>query len=76
MLAAGDSQYHSSNETVKILLKHGANVNLQDNDGYTALMRATEYSKTNSSQKTVKLLSTTMLMLIYRLWFNSTYVCN
>ena len=56
MLAAENSQYCSSNETVKILLKHGANNNLQDNDGYTALMSAAQFSGAASSIETVKLL--------------------
>ncbi len=56
MLAARNSRIDSSNETVKILLEHGANVNLQNKDGYTALMSAAQYSKTSSSNETVKIL--------------------
>ena len=56
MLASRNSKINSSEETVKILLEHGANVNIQNNFGVTALMFASRYSKNNSSKETVKIL--------------------
>ena len=49
IIAARKSKNDSSEETVKILLEHGANVNLQEDNGSTALMDAVMYSKIDSS---------------------------
>ena len=43
-------------ETVKMLLKNGADVNSTDNIGWTALMMAARYSNKKSSLETVRLL--------------------
>ncbi len=43
-------------EIVKLLLKNRANPNLQDNDGWTALMTASRFSNTESSIEIVELL--------------------
>jgi len=54
MLASRYSNTDSSLETVKELIKSRANLDLQNNNGYTALMMASSYSNTDSSLKTVK----------------------
>ena len=56
MLASRYSYEESSIETVELLLKNGANPNLQDADGCTALMMASRNSNTDSSIETVRLL--------------------
>ena len=56
MLSARNSKTDSSEETVKIILEHGAKVNIQEKNGSTALMMAVISSRTNSSEETVKLL--------------------
>lgn len=56
MLATVNTNYRSTEETVKILLKHNANVNLQDNEGMTALMHAASLSGFDSTEETVKIL--------------------
>ena len=54
MIAAVNSNNTSTEETVKILLKHNANINLHDKDGCTALMYASKYSRSDSTEKTLK----------------------
>ncbi len=56
MLACRDSNTYSTNETVELLLKAGANIDLQKNDGWTSLMMACRNSRTDSTNETVKLL--------------------
>ena len=56
ILASVNSKTDSSEKTVKILLKHNANVNLQDKDGNTALIISVSKSNSSSSEKTIKLL--------------------
>lgn len=57
MIACKNSSTKSSIETVKLLLKHGAEVNIQDRIyGFTALMFASESSNIDSSIDTVKVL--------------------
>ena len=56
MLSARNSRTDSSEKTVKLLLEHGAKVNIQKNDGWTALMLSAGNSRTHSSEETVKLL--------------------
>ena len=56
MLAVAKTSTISSEETVKILLKHNANVNVK-NEGYmTPLMFASVYSNSGSTTETVRLL--------------------
>nr|URM62502.1 ankyrin repeat domain containing protein [Mimivirus sp.] len=50
------SNSHSSYQTVELLLELGANINIQNNEGCTALMLACTNSGTISSNETVKLL--------------------
>ena len=55
MIASSFSNLHSTDETVDILLKHGADLNIQSKTfGYTALILAGMYSGTSSSIETVK----------------------
>ena len=56
MSASRNSMTFSTNETVKILLKYGADVNLQEEKGWTSLMLASRNSNSESSEKTVKIL--------------------
>ncbi|AVL95155.1 ankyrin repeat protein [Moumouvirus australiensis] len=57
MIACRNSNIWSSIETVKLLLKFGADVNLQEKeDGWTALMLASTHSNDDSNIETVKLL--------------------
>ena len=56
MLSARNSRKDSSEETVKLLLEYGANVDIKDIEGWTALMMAARYSKTDSSEETVKMI--------------------
>jgi len=56
ILASRYSNTGSNIETVKLLLENGADVNLKNNDGWTALMSASRYSNTESNIETVKLL--------------------
>jgi hypothetical protein len=56
MMASTNSNGESSLETVKLLINSGANLNIQNNDGETALMLALKYSDKYSSLETVKLL--------------------
>ena len=56
MLASRYSKTDSSEETVEILLKHGANINLRNNDDWTALMLASRNSRIDSSEETVRIL--------------------
>jgi ankyrin repeat protein len=54
MLASRYSNDTSSLETVKELIKSGANIDIQDKEGWTALMLASRYSNDTSSLETVK----------------------
>lgn len=54
MVATFHSGSYSTIETVKILLKHNANVNIQDGCGWTALIHSVYYS--DSTKNTTKLL--------------------
>jgi ankyrin repeat protein len=56
MYASLFANENSSIETVKLLINNEANVNLQHNDSYTALIFVSQYSKRKSSTETVKLL--------------------
>src|SRR5690606_22965681 len=56
MWASKYSNEGSTIETVKLLIKNGANINLQNEYGCTALMCASKYSNTKSSIETIKLL--------------------
>lgn len=57
MLASRNSKIYSSEKTVQILLKHGANINITTKiGGFTALSLAAEHSKIDSSYNTVKIL--------------------
>lgn len=56
MLASRNSSSESTEETVKILLKFGANVNIQDRNMNTALIYASFRSNDGSTYGTVKLL--------------------
>lgn len=53
LLACRNSKTLSSNDTVKLLLKYGADINDQQCDGWTALMMACRYE---STVETVKIL--------------------
>lgn len=55
MKASLYSNHTSSLETVKLLLENGANPNLPNNDGHTALTWASKNSNDTSSLETVKL---------------------
>ena len=63
MLAVRNSNTNSNVETIKLLIKYGANLNLQTNDDYSALMLATMYSNTDSNIETIKILVNTGLNL-------------
>src|SRR5271166_4467869 len=56
MLAARNSNEYSNVDVLQMLLKNGANPNLQSNNGFTALMRASINSNTDSNIETVKIL--------------------
>lgn len=56
ILASMNAAVYSTEETVKILLKHGANVNEQDNYGRTALIYSIKYSGTFKLENIVKIL--------------------
>jgi len=55
-LDKNDIFFKSSEKIVKILLEGGANPNIQNNGGYTALSYAILYSSRDSSKKTVEIL--------------------
>ena len=50
------SNKDSNIETVKLLLENGADPNIQDDKGKTALMKSCRYANTDSNIETVKLL--------------------
>ncbi|AKI79798.1 putative ankyrin repeat protein [Acanthamoeba polyphaga mimivirus] len=56
MIASAMSNDWSSIDTVKLLLKYGADVNIKNNSGMTALMLSSNNSATYSSDETVELL--------------------
>ena len=56
MFSCRYSNTDSTIETVELLLDRGANVNLKNSDGLTALMLACRNSNTDSNIETVKLL--------------------
>lgn len=56
MLASANSGKKSTEKTVKILLKHNANVDFQDARGWTALINSVYGSRRLSTEKTVKML--------------------
>ncbi|QTF48964.1 putative ankyrin repeat protein [Acanthamoeba polyphaga mimivirus] len=56
MIASAMSNDWSSIDTVKLLLKYGADVNIKNNSGMTALMVSASRSATHSSDETVELL--------------------
>ena len=57
ILASANSKTYSTEETVEILLKHNANLNIQDFPlGWTALIHSCSYLIMNSTEKTVELL--------------------
>ncbi len=56
MFASRNSNTDSNIETVKLLIEAAANLNLQEKDGWTALMMAIENSDTDSNVETFKLL--------------------
>ena len=56
MSASSHSSRYSSLDSIKLLLENKADINLQDNDGWTALTVSLKYLNTNSSLETVKLL--------------------
>jgi len=51
-----DAVKNGKTEEIKLLLENGADVNLKNNDGWTALMLASRNSNTESNIETVKLL--------------------
>ncbi len=55
-MACRYSNTDSNNETVKLLLEKGADVNIQENDGWSALMMACKYNDTDSNNETIQLL--------------------
>jgi len=56
MLAAANAKSHSSIDTVRMLLKHGTNINMQNFDGDTALMLACRFASRSSYDEVVQLL--------------------
>ena len=46
----------SNIETIQLLLNHGANINIQENEGWTVLMLLVKYNHGNSNIKSIKLL--------------------
>ena len=56
MYASQYSGRYSSIETVKLLIENGANINLQNKYGETALIFSLKLSNTKSSIETVKLI--------------------
>lgn len=56
MIASAMSNNWSSIDTVKLLLKYGADPNIKNNSGMTALMLSANNSATHSSDETVELL--------------------
>jgi len=56
MLAAINSNKYSNVDVLQMLLENGANPNLQDNYGDTALTLASRYSNIDSNIETVKIL--------------------
>jgi hypothetical protein len=57
MFSCSYSKNLSSNEIVKILLKHPTiDINLQNNSGLSSLMYASKFSNTSSTEETVKIL--------------------
>jgi ankyrin repeat protein len=56
MLASRHSNEHSSLATVKLLLEFNCDVNLLNDNGWSALMLASRYSSTDSCLSTVKIL--------------------
>jgi hypothetical protein len=51
-----EATLNGNTQLVSMLLSNGADINLQKNDGWTALMLAARYSNTDSNVETVKLL--------------------
>ena len=55
-MACAYSNSFSNNATVKLLLEHNANINIQNFAGWTCLMTSSRYSNNDSNNETVKLL--------------------
>lgn len=88
MIASKSSNKYSSLKTVKLLLECGADPNIQNKYGHTALMIASSYSNTDSNLKTVECLleydanpdiqciagKTALMKEVQRLYFNNEIV--
>ena len=57
MMASRNSNIDSTEKTVEMLINAKCDLDLQDKEGFTALMLATKYRHTNSSEKTVEMLT-------------------
>ena len=56
MIASISTNNYTTEKTVEILLKHGADPNIQNELGYTALMESVILTKTESTENTIKIL--------------------
>jgi ankyrin repeat protein len=60
MMACSNSSNNSNNDTVKLLLDYKADINIQNNDRFTAMIISHKYNGISSSSETIHLIKSYM----------------